>query len=92
MDLDKLRDRIDEIDKQIVELFESRMETVSEVSEYKIENNIPVLNSLRETEVIEKNLKHLKNKELSPYLKDFYINLMDISKSYQKTKMGKTEN
>lgn len=89
MDLDELRIEIDEIDRQIVELFESRMETVSKVSEYKVKNNLPVLNSLRETEVIEKNTKYLRNEELSPYLKEFYISLMDISKAYQKTKMEK---
>lgn len=87
MDLEKLRIEIDEIDRQIVKLFESRMEIVSKVSEYKLENNLPVLNSEREKEVVDKNTRYLKNKELSPYLKDFYKNLMDISKDYQNTKM-----
>ena len=86
MNLEELRDEIDGIDKQIVELFERRMEAVSKVSDYKLQNNLPVLNSVREREVIEKNIKHLKNNELDIYLKSFYIKLMDISKDYQKTR------
>lgn len=91
MDLDRLREEIDRIDKEIVELFEERMETVAKVSDYKAENNIPVLNSLRENEVIEKNIGHLKNKDLGPYLRDFYIKLMDASKNYQKAHMKKSK-
>lgn len=86
MDLEELRIQIDKIDRQMVDLFEKRMETVSKVSEYKLTNNLPVLNSLRESEVIEKNRGYLKDKDLSPYLKEFYISLMDISKAYQKSK------
>lgn len=91
MDLDELRTEINGIDKKLVELFENRMEIVSQISEYKLKNNLPVLNSLRENEVIEKNINYLKDKNLSPYLKDFYINLMNISKDYQKSYRGKTE-
>lgn len=85
MELEKLRIEIDKIDKEIVELFERRMNVVTRVSEYKTKNNIPVLDSVREAEVIEKNIRYLKNNELSPYLKSFYISLMDISKDYQKS-------
>ncbi|MGO1468464.1 MAG: prephenate dehydratase [Tissierella sp.] len=91
MNLEKLRIEIDKLDKEMVELFEKRMDIVSKVSDYKLKNNLPVLNSLRETEVIEKNIKYLKNDELSPYLKTFYKELMDISKNYQKTKIKKAQ-
>lgn len=91
MDLKELRIEIDEIDRQIVKLFESRMEIASKVSEYKFKNNLPILNSLREAEVIEKNIRYLKNEELAPYLKSFYINIMDISKDYQKKNMEKSD-
>lgn len=87
--LGKYRQRIDEIDKEIVELFEKRMETVSQVSDYKLKNSLPVLNSVREDEVIEKNINYLRNKELTPYLKDFFIKLMDISKDYQNNIMDR---
>ena len=81
--LDNCRKEIDEVDKQLTELFEKRM-----VIKYKIKNKIPVLNSSREEEVIKKNSERLRNKELEPYLKDFFIRLMDLSKDYQSHKIN----
>lgn len=86
--LDDCRKEIDEVDKQLTELFEKRMEIVTEIIKYKIKNKIPVLNSSREGEVIKKNSERLRNKELEPYLKDFFIRLMDLSKDYQSHKIN----
>lgn len=84
--IEEYREKIDKIDKELVSLFEARMELVSKVSDYKKENNLPVLNSKRESKVIEKNIKHLKNKDLNIYLKDLFISIMNISKEYQENK------
>ncbi len=88
--LDKFRNEIDTIDKNLVELFEKRMEIVAELAKVKEEKNIPILNSQREEQVLEKNINHLKNKELEKYLRIFLINLMDLSKDYQKEMMDKS--
>ena len=40
MDLTQLRKDIDEIDRQLVELYEQRMDICKRVAEYKIENQI----------------------------------------------------
>ena len=53
--LDEDRKKIDVIDRQIAELFEKRFEIVRDVSEYKIENRLPILNSGREAEITRKN-------------------------------------
>ena len=82
-ELKKYRDEIDNIDKEIVELFEKRMEVVLNVAKYKMENDLAILDSGREEEVINKNKQYLKNKELEEYLNEFYIKLMDLSKDYQ---------
>ena len=50
--LEQLRDKIDDIDTQITDLFKQRMETALEVAKYKKENGVPVLNNTREKEVI----------------------------------------
>ena len=42
--LDDLRNKIDEIDANLVSLFEKRMETVLKVAEYKKVNGIAILN------------------------------------------------
>ena len=52
--LDQMRNDIDAIDSQIAELFRKRMETSLDIARYKKENNIPVLNSSREKEVLHK--------------------------------------
>ncbi len=48
MDLFELREKIDEIDKKIVELYEQRMKLSEDVAEYKIANGKTVLDAERE--------------------------------------------
>lgn len=81
--LQNLRNEIDEIDKQLVELFEKRMETVLKVAQYKKENNIPILNKNREDEVIEKNIKYLRNKGFKRAEAEFLKSVMTISRKAQ---------
>ena len=45
MDLLEIRQRIDEIDNRLVELFVERMKITEEVSTYKKVNGLPVLDS-----------------------------------------------
>lgn len=89
-DLKQLREKIDQIDEKLVELFEERMETVLEVASYKKENNIPVLNQSREDEVIEKNKNRLKNKSFGDSLEKFFIYLMSLSKEEQRKTIDNT--
>ena len=53
-DLTELRKRIDEVDGEIVSLFEKRMELAEEVASYKISEGKPVLDRGRENEKLEK--------------------------------------
>lgn len=85
------RDRIDEIDKEIIRLFEERMSVVVQVAQYKKENNLPIFNKEREVEVINKNIGRLNNKELKTYCEDMLHCLMDVSKTYQCEKIGVRE-
>ena len=59
MDLTKLREQIDGIDKQIVELYEQRMDISRQVAEYKIETGKKVFDKEREEEKLRK-VKSLK--------------------------------
>ena len=61
-ELKKYRNEIDEIDKQITELFEKRMDISKEIAKCKKVQQIGILNAKREEEVIQKNLSYLKNK------------------------------
>ncbi len=82
--LQEERNKIDKIDKQIVKLLEERMEVAAEIAKIKKENNMEIFNSSREKIVIEKVKSYLENENLEEYLEKVYLNLMDISKDYQK--------
>ena len=81
--LKEIRDKINDLDKEMLDLFTKRMKLSKEVIEYKMKNNLPILDSEREKEVINKNLSNLKNKDLEKYYLEFITNLMNISKEYQ---------
>ncbi len=82
--LEEARIEINEIDKQMAQLFIKRMDTVKKVIEYKLENNLPIFDEKRELEVIELNVLNLNNLQLQDYYKEFVISMMNISKKYQK--------
>lgn len=82
--LKKLRNDIDDIDKQIVSLIEKRMKVSVKVGKLKKEKGIPIFDAKRENEVIEKKIELLKNKELSSLIITIYNDIMSISKLLQK--------
>ena len=81
--LEKARHIINEVDEKIAKCFEERMKAVEEVIAYKIENNLPIFDSKREEEVIQRNLEKITDENLKPYYKDLLIQMMRISKEYQ---------
>ncbi len=82
MDIDKCRNNIDDIDKKILELFEKRMTNASEIAEYKKQHKMPVFQSERENEVIEK-IKSSCSPDLQDSCEVLFKNIMDISKCKQ---------
>ena len=45
MDLNELRQEIDQIDDQLVKLFCQRMDVAARVADYKRENNLPIFHT-----------------------------------------------
>lgn len=82
-DLEECRQEIDLIDKQLMELFQQRMQVVKDVVSYKQANGIEILHPEREAEVIEKNQALITDASLKSYAKNFLEDLMAISRSYQ---------
>lgn len=89
--LTQCREKIDKVDKELMRLFEERMDIVLDVAKYKQKNNMAIFHKDRENQVIEKNLNRVKNKELLPYAEEMLHSLMDISKEYQQEKIGLRE-
>ena len=54
LNLDSIREEIDQIDSKIVALYEQRMDASKRVAEYKIENGKKVFDANREIEKIRK--------------------------------------
>ncbi|MBF1120557.1 MAG: chorismate mutase [Streptococcus sp.] len=86
--LEKQRAEIDAIDREIVALFERRMQVVVDVARIKKENGIAILDASREKEVIAKVQSYLKDDHLKEELAEVYETLMKVSKDYQKKRMN----
>ena len=88
-DLERYRQQIDSIDKELIELFEKRLDVVLKVAEYKKANNSPVLHSNREKQVLDKAVDNLQNKDYAPFAKQFMTDVMNVSKSLQSSYIAK---
>ena len=86
--LEKQRAEIDVIDREIVALFERRMQVVVDVARIKKENGIAILDASREKEVIAKVQSYLKDDYLKEELAEVYETLMKVSKDYQKKRIN----
>ena len=83
--LEQARTQIDAIDREMAKLYEARLDAVKDVIAYKIENDLPILDSGREQVVIEKNLQFIQNPDYKEYYESFIKFIMKESKAYQRT-------
>ena len=90
-DLENARKEIEQIDRELAELFERRMEMSALIGKYKAENGLPVRDPDRERMLTEKNLSYLKNAELQPYYADFLRKVIDLSCEVQRTILHKKD-
>ena len=82
MNMENLRNEIDEIDDSLVKLFEKRMQSTAQLAKYKKEHSVPVSDRTREREIIYR-MSGKVTPELAGYTKSLYNTLFDLSKSYQ---------
>lgn len=82
MDLQELRNRIDDIDSEILALFSKRMDVCRDVAAYKKEHDLPVMQGGREKQVLDRVRQNAPDG-----LKDgaamLFQSIMDISKCLQ---------
>ncbi len=87
MDLQSLRKEIDAIDKELVELYEKRMEVSSEIADYKIANGKKVYDKERETQ----KLKAVKDMAHSDFnrtgIEELFSQIMSMSRKLQYQKL-----
>ena len=90
--LEESRKKIDAIDKELVSLFEKRMNVVLDVARYKKENKLPVFQGNREEEVLKKAVDNLNDKDYAKEAKEFLNSIMEISRGLQKRKIESQDN
>ena len=83
MDLLELRDEIDAIDKQIVELYEKRIGICKEVADYKIKNGKKVFDRVREEEKIRKVKAMTSSDFTSRVVEELFEQIMSVSRKLQ---------
>ena len=81
--ISKYRKQIDKIDRKLVKLIEKRMDIARCIGEYKKEYDMDILDNEREMEIINTRTSQIKNPEYKKYAKEFFENLMCISKKVQ---------
>ena len=82
MQLDELRGKIDQVDNELLRLFEERMEVVSQIAAHKKAEGVPVLDRKRESEKIAA-LAGQVNPAFEPYAYILYDTLFEISRFHQ---------
>ena len=83
MDLQECREQLDQIDKEIVELFEQRMAICGEVAEYKIKTGKAVYDGEREKQKLEavRQMAHGNYNQIA--VRELFAQMMTISRRYQ---------
>ena len=83
MDLLQLRQQIDTIDRQIVDLYEKRMDVSRQVAEYKIETGKKVFDKQREQEKIAR-VKALTHNDFNSHgVEELFEQIMSMSRKLQ---------
>ena len=90
MNLEELRQKINQIDDELIKLLEKRMDLVSKVASYKLETGKAVLDSKREETILNKVAEAVE----SPVYKDVIVNtftdMMKHSRAFQERHIQKT--
>lgn len=88
MDLQELRKQIDEIDEQIVALYEKRMDISSQVADYKIETGKRVFDKEREYAKLQKVQSMTHNEFNSHGIRELFEQIMSMSRKLQYKKLA----
>ena len=81
MDIDDIRKNIDEVDDKLAALFMRRMELSRLIAEEKRKAGLPLVNALREEEIISRVTATLPE-DVKPYGKQLFETLFETSKPH----------
>lgn len=82
--IDQQRNRIDEVDKLLIDLLSERFDAARIIGMQKQLNSIHVLDKLRESEVLDDRASYAESKRIDPgFVRRLIQMIMDESKSIQ---------
>ena len=87
-ELERIRKEIDEVDREMADLFCRRMRAVERVADYKKERGLPILDEAREDAVLRRNCDRIADDELRGYYFNFQRDVMKISRAYQQKRIA----
>lgn len=82
MDLKDYREKIDEIDENLVYLFAQRMTLSSQIAAYKKEHDLPIYFPEREQQILEK-ISKMARPDLEIYTRELFSFIFELSRNYQ---------
>ena len=82
-ELNKARQEINEIDKEMASLFERRMKAAEIIAAHKKSAGMPILDEKREREVIASNSAYVSDPVIREHYVSFIENTMKVSRAYQ---------
>ncbi|MCL1815711.1 MAG: chorismate mutase [Treponema sp.] len=82
MNIDELRQEVDDIDDKLLSLFERRMEIAKNIGECKKEQGLPVKDRKREQKILHRLCKKARP-ELEEYVRPLFLALFEVSSNYQ---------
>jgi monofunctional chorismate mutase len=83
MNLNELRNEIDDIDQQMMELFKKRMAVAKQIGKVKRAMGLPIFDQTREKILLEKREVALNDEALWPAYRSFLVKLFELSKEWQ---------
>ena len=83
MNLDDLRKDIDKVDKELIKLFEKRMDVATKIAEYKKKNDMNVLDAQRQRQKLADICEQTEDDDMKRYLRTLYSVIFELSCSKQ---------
>ena len=82
MDIHELRNEIDKVDSQLVNLFVERMNLSAQIADYKKDNKLPIYVPSREREKLQE-VANQAGADMDNYTRVLYSMIFELSRSYQ---------
>ncbi len=87
-DLREYRAKMDEIDNEILALFQKRMKTSLEIAQLKQKDGLFLRDEAREREILAR-AAETAGEELAPYAEKLFGKLLELSRAYQRRSLAR---